>query len=268
MALVPSLRRFIGRNLRSCIRASYRHYDAEPGGEEIKSTRVTILSKEDDDNLYVEAYSEAGFRLSNGFRILGPCVLFPRSVLHWAINGVQELNEQSLALFPILEPKLDILILGIGEHGAKYDKNIIKYLRSHRINVEILPTDQACSTFNFLNAERRVVAAGLIPPTFLQFENEDLLVQAQIDAQKSMYELEHGYSGSAYDNVPGELAKNLEIIEEHMYSKLGLSDKKEEAAKKKLAADSERKKLELESKSEDKKSGKDENGSDGGGKVR
>ena len=67
-------------------RTSVRHYDPEVGGAEIKSTTVTMLSKEDDDYLYVEAYSQMGFRLSNGFRIVGPCVVFPRSILHWGVG--------------------------------------------------------------------------------------------------------------------------------------------------------------------------------------
>ena len=66
--------------------ASVRHYNPETGGAEFKNTTVTMLSKEDDDFLYVEAYSQMGFRLSNGFRIVGPCVLFPRSILHWAVG--------------------------------------------------------------------------------------------------------------------------------------------------------------------------------------
>ena len=77
-------------------RASIRHYDPELGGAEMKSTTVTMLSKEDDDYLYVEAYSQMGFRLSNGFRIVGPCVLFPRSVLHWGVGCSCVLFPQSV----------------------------------------------------------------------------------------------------------------------------------------------------------------------------
>ena len=62
----------------------------------MKSTTVTMLSKEDDDYLYVEAYSQMGFRLSNGFRIVGPCVLFPRSVLHWGVSCSCVLFPQSV----------------------------------------------------------------------------------------------------------------------------------------------------------------------------
>lgn len=47
-----------------------------------------MLSKEDDENIYVEAYSTLGFKLSSGFRIIGPCILFPRSILHWGVSKV------------------------------------------------------------------------------------------------------------------------------------------------------------------------------------
>ncbi|KAL8612749.1 hypothetical protein ACOMHN_033748 [Nucella lapillus] len=228
MALLPRLGHFLLRNSRSTLtRASVRHYDPETGGEEIKSTTVTMLSKEDDDYLYVEAYSQIGFRLSNGFRIIGPCVLFPRSILHWGVGGTHELNGESLSLFSMLEPKLDILVLGVGDHGVKYDRNIIKYLRSNKINVEILPTDQACSTFNFLNAERRIVAAGLIPPTYMFVDSdEDLQIRERLQrGEGKLFKMKHGFTQDPSAEIPGEFAPALDNLRQNVYPKLGVGPK-------------------------------------------
>ncbi|KAK7101818.1 NADH dehydrogenase [ubiquinone] 1 alpha subcomplex assembly factor 3-like [Littorina saxatilis] len=226
MVLISRLSRFLVRNVRSSLRASVRHYDPETGGEEIRSTTVTMLSKEDDDYLYVEAYSNVGFKLSNGFRIVGPCVLFPRSILHWAIGGTHELNEDSLSLFPLLEPKLDLLVLGVGDHGAKYDKSIVRYLRSNNINVEILPTDQACSTFNFLNAERRIVAAAMIPPTYMNLDrdDEDLHIRARLEAEENLYELKSGFGDQPLIDESDPVLKG---VKEKVFPALGLNVKKE-----------------------------------------
>lgn len=222
--IVTKLARFLSRNIRCTLRASVRHYDPETGGEELKSATMTILNKEDDDFLYVEAYSQIGFRLSNGFRIIGPCVLFPRSVLHWGISGVDYISEESLSLFPLLEPKLDLLIIGIGDYGSKYNKNIIKYLRSYKINVEILPTDQACSTFNFLNAERRIVAAALVPPQYMQVDqDEDLLFRAQLEGSNNPFE--KNLTDRSME-TPGEFAPLLDDLKENVYPKLGIGSKK------------------------------------------
>lgn len=41
--------------------------------------------------------------------------------------------------------------------------------------------EQACSTFNFLNGERRVVAAALIPPSTMTFPYEETEVEKDLE---------------------------------------------------------------------------------------
>lgn len=48
------------------------------------------------------------------------------------------------------------------------------FMKKHQINVEILRTEQACATFNFLNSEGRIVAAALLPPHHLAINEGDL----------------------------------------------------------------------------------------------
>lgn len=56
-------------------------------------------------------------------------------------------------------------MIGVGDPGQKVNLEVIRYLRSMKIGVEILPTEKACATFNFLNVENRCIAGALIPPT-------------------------------------------------------------------------------------------------------
>ncbi|XP_018319641.2 NADH dehydrogenase [ubiquinone] 1 alpha subcomplex assembly factor 3 [Agrilus planipennis] len=132
----------------------------------MKST-VSILNNELDLGLMINSYSEVGFRLNNDFTILGPVILFPRSALSWNVGSINDITEESLSLFTVLEPKIDLLVLGTGDkiEDTSFHKKIFPFLKKHKINLEILPTDQACSTFNFLNSEGRYIAAALIPPT-------------------------------------------------------------------------------------------------------
>ncbi|KAL5013304.1 hypothetical protein ScPMuIL_007574 [Solemya velum] len=182
---------------------------------EYSKTSMTMLSQEDDANIYIEAYSPLGFRLNSGFRIFGPCAVFPRSILHWNVAGVEDIHEDSLSLFSMLEPKIDLLVIGVGSPGNKIDPNIIKYLRSKKINLEILPTDQACSTFNFLNSERRYVAAALIPPAYSSVNlNDDNVV-----LQKDILQTSIGLKGQ--QDQSGELDGELKYIQEHIYSNFG-----------------------------------------------
>lgn len=47
-------------------------------------------------------------------------------------------------------------------------------MRGKNINLEVLPTERACATFNFLNAEGRCVAGALIPPTVMRINEDDI----------------------------------------------------------------------------------------------
>ncbi|XP_055640294.1 NADH dehydrogenase [ubiquinone] 1 alpha subcomplex assembly factor 3 [Toxorhynchites rutilus septentrionalis] len=144
-------------------------------------TTVSIMNTESDAGLLINSYSQVGFRLNNDMVVLGPMAIFPRTVLSWNVGSHEDINEQSLSLFSALEPKIDILVVGIGDQLATpaFSKKILEFMRKYRINVEVLNTEQACATFNFLNAEGRVVAAALIPPVTIRV-NEDDLMRRQI----------------------------------------------------------------------------------------
>lgn len=149
-------------------------------------TTVTILNQEQDQGIFIDSYSSLGFLLSSGIRVFGPCAIFPRSVLHWNVRNVQDINEDSLSLFTMLEPKIDILVLGVGERDnmKKIDSKIMRHLRANKINVEMLPTDQALATFNFLNAEKRYVAGAFIPPSYIDSIDDDDIISSQGDIGK------------------------------------------------------------------------------------
>ncbi|XP_034190670.1 NADH dehydrogenase [ubiquinone] 1 alpha subcomplex assembly factor 3 [Osmia lignaria lignaria] len=115
--------------------------------------------------LFITKCSSIGFQLSDNSMVVGPLAIFARTILCWNIACAKNISEANLSLFTALEPKLDVLILGL---ETKYDQktlNAIKKITSEKnINTEILPVDQACGIYNFLCEEGRYVAAGLIPP--------------------------------------------------------------------------------------------------------
>ncbi|KAJ9584826.1 hypothetical protein L9F63_020823, partial [Diploptera punctata] len=161
-----SYRRSFSTSLLTC-------HSYDPDGK----TTVQVLNKEL-ETLMIDSYSQVGFRLNNGMFILGPMAIFPRTVLSWNIGIVEDINEESLSLFCLLEPKPDILVLGVGDatNSTRLNKQVLSYMVKNRINIEVLPTEQACATFNFLNAERRHIAGALIPPLALRPTEEDILL--------------------------------------------------------------------------------------------
>ena len=51
-------------------------------------TTVSMLNDEM-EGLAVNGFSTLGFLLNNGLRVIGPCAIFPRSILQWNVCLVQ-----------------------------------------------------------------------------------------------------------------------------------------------------------------------------------
>lgn len=95
----------------------------------------------------------------------------------WAVSNVEDITDESLSLFSLIEPKLDVVVLGIGDKrkDLTFYQKLLPFSRKHKLNLEILPTDQACSTFNFLTSEGRYVAGAFIPPQIIEATDDDIM---------------------------------------------------------------------------------------------
>jgi NADH dehydrogenase [ubiquinone] 1 alpha subcomplex assembly factor 3 len=99
------------------------------------------VNEEDGNSLQVTAFDQYGFYVNEKLRVLGPVIMFPKAIFSWNIADVDEINKNSLSLFKMLEPKVDILIIGIGSKNTKVSKEVPKWLIENKINnFEILPT--------------------------------------------------------------------------------------------------------------------------------
>lgn len=116
---------------------------------------------------------------------------FPfRTVLSWNVENLEDINEKSLSLFCALEPKIDVLVIGTGDQPStpSFSRSIVAFMQKFKINVEVLRTEQACATFNFLNSEGRMVAGAMIPPNVLNI-NENDIARSKVRNSK-LYEIE------------------------------------------------------------------------------
>ena len=111
-------------------------------------------------------------------------VVFPNAVLSWRVMDILEVNERSLSLFTILEPKPDIVFLGYGDRPVptikrakigydlkdekentekkqiadeKRKKDVANHIakltlmmKQKKINLECLPTEDAIASYNYL----------------------------------------------------------------------------------------------------------------------
>lgn len=107
--------------------------------------------------------------LTNGFIIRGNAVfgsvaLLPRGFFNWKVQMVGDIVPESFALFHLIEPKLELVVLGTGSSVERINPEITKFLKRKGISIEIQDTPNACATFNFMLDEGRPAGAALIPP--------------------------------------------------------------------------------------------------------
>ena len=136
-------------------------YHINPLGDSdmTQRSRVSYLSAEmvEAKQIGVRGFSCYGFRLIDGSFLYGPVALFPKTVLSWRVLTPEDISPESLSLFALLEPKIDILVLGVGDKKNidSVRTRIAGFLRDSNIGLEIMDTEDAIATFNFLNAEGR-----------------------------------------------------------------------------------------------------------------
>lgn len=116
--------------------------------------------------LYVSRYSTRGFTIQ-GNKLYGSVALLQDVCLSWKVLSPADITVESLQLFTVVNPKIEILVIGTGEKMAMLTQEVHQYLKKHNIALEVLSTPHACSTYNFLIEEDRVTGAVLIPPSHI-----------------------------------------------------------------------------------------------------
>jgi len=160
-------------------------------------TSVSILNDDCEGINMIDSYAQDGFRLSDDTKILGPCIIFPTAVLGWRIRGVEDINEDALSLFTLLDPRLDLLVIGHGGQAGVRDPvspKVILRMKKLGLNIEVLTTEKAVSTYNFLVEEGRIVAAALIPPESVKIMDIDV-VETKERYRKLLSHPDHDWIG-------------------------------------------------------------------------
>ncbi|KAF0874976.1 NADH dehydrogenase [ubiquinone] 1 alpha subcomplex assembly factor 3 [Hyaena hyaena] len=141
-----------------------RGHRLTPADDELyQRTHISLLQRESPQFMYIDSYSNRGFMV-NGNRVFGPCALLPHSVVQWNVGTHQDITEESFSLFWLLEPRIEIVVVGTGDRTERLQPQVMQAMRQRGIAVEVQDTPNACATFNFLCHEGRVTGAALIPP--------------------------------------------------------------------------------------------------------
>lgn len=206
--LRPILRRSsaIGRLLRLPCRTCLT-FDRGGAYDGDGKTSLTVLNRDEEDMLLIDSYSSHGFRLNSGLFVCGPAAFFPRTIMHWDVEGPWDVTVGSLSLFWLLEPKPDLLIIGVGDKGMTIDDEVRLFMHKKKITMEILDTAHACAHFNWMNSDHRNVVAGLIPNQTMKLQ----LDTEQWDNVLVKHRLFHA-DGSSMNHVLDERERRIELM--------------------------------------------------------
>lgn len=143
--------------LRYCMSSDSAGY----GGD--GKTTVKILNDDEPHINLVNTYSHRGFRLANNLFVAGSILLFPTHVFSWNVRCGADINMDSLIVFDLIVPKTKIVVIGYGQQGEPHDSSLPMALKKRGISCELLPTENAVTTYNFLAADGLHVAGAFVP---------------------------------------------------------------------------------------------------------
>jgi uncharacterized protein len=110
----------------------------------------------------IDAYGNGGFRFA-GMSHRGAIMCLPSGVHAWSAASPADFSERTFAPVFAEADDIEILIVGCGATLVPLGERLKMRLRKAAISADSMSTGAAVRTFNVLLAERRAVAAALLP---------------------------------------------------------------------------------------------------------
>ena len=68
----------------------------------------------------------------------------------WVVDSAEDITEESLSLFTVLDPKLDVLIIGYGSHNTTTSRNPVDLKVILKMRQKGIPIDQSQAALRIL----------------------------------------------------------------------------------------------------------------------
>ncbi|KIJ69856.1 hypothetical protein HYDPIDRAFT_23022 [Hydnomerulius pinastri MD-312] len=134
---------------------------------------TNMLASDVPPPVQVSSVSAHGITLADGLVLKGAVVFLEGKVFLWdvpqpskgvgGVSGWEGWGKEQWGLFEIVVPKPEILIFGTGLRMELVPNSIRAYMKELGIQMDVMDTKNACSTYNLLAEEGRRVAAALLP---------------------------------------------------------------------------------------------------------
>lgn len=145
-----------------CARHRLKHLAKFSPSNSFSTALVDVLGTTEQPITQILAFGDTSFQVGDAL-VRQSVILFPSNFLLWNARSFTDITIDSLSMFPVLFPTLEILFIGCGETvPSRLPFEVTDYFRKRGIVVEATNTANAASTFNILNGEGRNVAAALL----------------------------------------------------------------------------------------------------------
>lgn len=110
----------------------------------------------------IRGYGDTSFQV-NEVQVNQSVLLFRKSFLLWNARTFEDITVDSLALFSLLHPTIEVLFIGCGElQPSRLPADLVQHFKAKGIVLEASTSVNAAATFNILISEGRNVAAALL----------------------------------------------------------------------------------------------------------
>jgi uncharacterized protein len=124
--------------------------------------KIEIDSENSASNKII-SYSDDSFTLKNKLIKSNFVISKDNLIENWSVTSYQNLALQHMD--PILEWQPEVILLGTGKESGFQNYELLSYITSKNIGLEIMDTGAACRSYNLLIDEGRNVVACLFLPS-------------------------------------------------------------------------------------------------------
>ncbi|KAI6034951.1 DUF498-domain-containing protein [Pisolithus orientalis] len=141
------------------------------------TTLTNILASDIPPPVQVLSVSKTGIKLADGLVLTGPVIFLDGKVFLWDVPnggfsstvstgdgiGWEGWTSEHWSMFEVVVPKPEILVFGTGARVEFVPPRVRSYITGLGIQLDVMDTRNASSTYNLLAEEGRRVAAALLP---------------------------------------------------------------------------------------------------------
>jgi uncharacterized protein len=121
------------------------------------------LDSENSASNKIISYSDDSFTLKNKTIKSNIVISKDNLIEHWSVDSYKNLALQHID--PIIKWQPEVILLGTGNESGFQNYELLSYITSKNIGLEIMNTGAACRSYNLLIDEGRNVVACLFLPS-------------------------------------------------------------------------------------------------------